>query len=82
MASFLPFFEETIKKLGLRLSGAPPEAPLRAAHLGFLTFRLPQAEILMPAKKLCDQELTWEQHVVNQALIQRWRRIEHVRSSV
>jgi len=58
MASFLPFFEETIKKLGIRLPGTPPEAPLRAADLGFLTCRLPQAEILMPAKKLCDQELT------------------------
>jgi DDE superfamily endonuclease len=39
--------------------------------LGFLAFTLPQVEILMPTKKPRGQELTWEQHVANQALNQR-----------
>jgi hypothetical protein len=50
--------------------------------LGFLAFTLPQVEILMPTKKPRGQELTWEQHVANQALRQRRVRIEHVNSSV
>ena len=50
--------------------------------LGFLAFTLPQVEILMPTKKPCGQELTWEQHVANQALHCRRLRIEHVNSSV
>src|SRR2546426_664814 len=50
--------------------------------LGFLAFTLPQVEILMPTKKPRGQELTWEQHVANQALPQRRLRIEHVNSSV
>ena len=50
--------------------------------LGFLAFMLPQVEILMPTKKPRGQELTWEQHVANQALHQRRLRIEHVNSSV
>ena len=36
----------------------------------------------MPTKKPRGQELTWEQHVANQALNQRRLRIEHVNSSV
>ena len=36
----------------------------------------------MPTKKPRGQELTWEQHVANQALTQRRLRIEHVNSSV
>ena len=50
--------------------------------LGFLAFTLPQVEILMPTKQPRGQALTWEQHVANQALTQRWLRIEHVNSSV
>jgi hypothetical protein len=50
--------------------------------LGFLAFTLPQGEILMPTKKPCGQELTWEQHMANQALTYRRLRIEHVNSSV
>ena len=50
--------------------------------LGFLAFTLPQVAILMPTKKPRGQELTWEQHVANQALHQRRLRIEHVHSSV
>jgi DDE superfamily endonuclease len=50
--------------------------------LGFLAFTLPQVEILMPTKKPRGQELTWEQHMANQALHQRRLRIEHVNSSV
>ena len=42
---------EIIKKPGIRLPGAPPEAPIRAAELGVLTCRLPKAEILMKAKE-------------------------------
>jgi hypothetical protein len=50
--------------------------------LGFLAFTLPQVEILMPTKKPRGQELSLEQHVANQALNRRRRRIEHVHSSV
>ena len=50
--------------------------------LGFLAFTLPGVDILMPTKKPRGQELTWEQHVANQALHQRRPRIEHVNSSV
>jgi hypothetical protein len=50
--------------------------------LGFLAFTLPQVEILMPTKKSRGEELTWEQHVANQALHQRRLRIEHVNRSV
>jgi hypothetical protein len=44
--------------------------------LGFLAFTLPQAEILMPRKKLHGQDLTQEQTRVNQALHYRRLRIE------
>jgi len=50
--------------------------------LGFLSFTLPQVEILMPTKKPRGAELTLEQHLTNQALHQRRLRIEHVNSSV
>src|SRR5215831_12764647 len=50
--------------------------------LGFLSFTLPDVEILMPTKKPRGHELTWEQHLANQALHQRRLRIEHVNSSV
>ena len=50
--------------------------------LGFLAFRLPEVEILMPTKKPRGQELTREQQRANQALNQRRLRIEHVNSSV
>jgi hypothetical protein len=50
--------------------------------LGFLAFTLPHVELLMPTKKPRGQELTLEQQVANQALTHRWRRIEHVHSSV
>jgi DDE superfamily endonuclease len=50
--------------------------------LGFLSFTLPQVEILMPTKKPCGAELTLEQQRANQVLHQRRLRIEHVNSSV
>jgi hypothetical protein len=50
--------------------------------LGFQAFTLPQVEILMPTKKPCGEELTWEQQRTNQALHHRRLRIEHVNSSV
>jgi hypothetical protein len=50
--------------------------------LGFLAFTLPHVEILMPTKKPRGEELTREQHRVNQALHHRRLRIEHVHSSV
>jgi hypothetical protein len=50
--------------------------------LGFLAFTLPQVEIRMPTKTPRGQELTLEQQLANQALHSRWRRIEHVNSSV
>jgi hypothetical protein len=50
--------------------------------LGFLSFTLPQVEILMPTKKPRCEELTLEQHLANEVLNQRRLRIEHVNSSV
>ena len=50
--------------------------------LGFLSFTLPEVEILMPTKKPRGTELTVEQQRANQALHQRRLRIEHVNSSV
>jgi len=50
--------------------------------LGFLSFTLPEVELLMPTKKPRGTELTWEQQRANQALHQRRLRIEHVNSSV
>ena len=50
--------------------------------LGFLSFTLPEVEILMPTKKPRGEELTLEQHLANQVLHQRRLRIEHVNSSV
>jgi hypothetical protein len=50
--------------------------------LGFLSFTLPEMEILMPTKQPRGAELTLEQHLANQELHQRRRRIEHVHSSV
>jgi hypothetical protein len=50
--------------------------------LGFLSCTLPQVAILMPTKKPRGAELTLEQHLANQALHQRRRRIEPVNSSV
>jgi len=50
--------------------------------LGFLSFTLPEGEILMPTKKPRGAELTLEQHLANQALHQRRLRMEPVHSSV
>src|SRR5262249_42390334 len=50
--------------------------------LGFLSFTLPQVEILMPTKKPRGAELPLEQDLANQALHQRRPRIEQVNSSV
>src|SRR6267378_2941748 len=50
--------------------------------LGFLSFTLPEVEILMPTKKPRGAELTLEQQRANQALHHRRLRIEHVNSSV
>ena len=50
--------------------------------LGFLSFTLPQVEILMPTKKPRGGELSLEQELANEALHQRRLRIEHVNSSV
>jgi DDE superfamily endonuclease len=50
--------------------------------LAFLSFTLPEVEILMPTKKPRGEELTLEQQRANQALHQRRLRIEHVNSSV
>ena len=70
----------------LRIAEATPY-PLPAGSgllqdLGFLSFTLPQVEILMPMKKPRGEELTLEQQLANQALHQRRLRIEHVNSSV
>ena len=51
-------------------------------ELGFLSFTLPQVEILMPTKKPRGAELPLEQDLANEALHQRRRRSEHVNSSV
>src|SRR5713101_7355590 len=50
--------------------------------LGFLSFTLPEVEILMPTKKPRGEELPLEQQLANQALHHRRLRIEHVNSSV
>jgi hypothetical protein len=50
--------------------------------LGFLSFTLPEVEILMPTKKPRGGELSLEQQRATQALHQRRLRIEHVKSSV
>ena len=50
--------------------------------LGFLSFTLPEVEILMPMKKPRGEELTLEQQEANQALHQRRLRSEPVNSSV
>src|SRR5262249_33110138 len=50
--------------------------------LGFPAVTLPKVDILMATKQPRGQELTREQHLANQALHQRRRRIEHVNSSV
>ena len=70
----------------LRIAEAAPY-PLPAGSrllqdLGFLAFPLPQVEILMPTKKPRGHELTWEQHMTNQALHHRRLQIEHVKGSV
>ena len=70
----------------LRIAEATP-SPLPAGSgllqdLGFLSFTLPEVEILMPTKKPRGEELTLEQHLTNQALHHRRLRIEHVNSSV
>jgi len=49
---------------------------------GFLAFKVPEVEILMPIKKPRGEELTREQQRANQALTQRRLRIEHVNSRV
>ena len=59
----------------------PPRSGL-LQDLGFLSFTLPEVEILMPTKKPRGHEFTWEQHLTNQALHQRRLQIEHVNSSV
>jgi hypothetical protein len=50
--------------------------------LGFLAFTLPHVVILRPTKNPRGQELPLEQERANQALNQRWLRIEHVNSRV
>jgi len=51
-------------------------------ELGCLSVTLPEVAILMPTTKPRGAELTREQDLANQALHQRWLRIEHVNSSV
>ena len=70
----------------LRIAEATPY-PLPAGSgllqdLGFLSFTLPEVEILMPTKKPRGGELTLEEQRTNQALHYRRLRIEHVNSSV
>jgi hypothetical protein len=70
----------------LRITEATPN-PLPAGSgllqaLGFLSFTLPQVEILMPTKKPRGAELPLEQQRANQALHQRRLRIEHVNRSI
>ena len=50
--------------------------------LGFLSFTLPEVEILIPTKKPRGAALTLEQQLAHQALHQRRLRIEPVNSSV
>ena len=69
-----------------RIAEATP-SPLPAGSrllqdLGFLACTLAGVEILMPTKKPRGEELTRDQERANQALTQRWLRIEHVNSSV
>jgi hypothetical protein len=59
-----------------------PAGIRRLQDLGFLAFTLPEVVILIPTKKPRGQELTREHQWANQALTQRWLRIEHVHSSV
>jgi hypothetical protein len=70
----------------LRIAEATPyPLPARSRllqDLGFLSFTLPQVEILMPTKKPRGEELPLEQQRANQVLNQRRLRIEHVNSSV
>ena len=70
----------------LRIAAATP-SPLPGGSgllqdLGFLSFTLPEVEILMPTKKPRGTELTREQQRANQVLHQRRLRIEHVNRSV
>jgi hypothetical protein len=70
----------------LRIAEATPY-PLPAGSrlvqaLGFLSFTLPQVEILMPMKKPRGEELSLEQQRANQELHQRRLRIEPVNSSI
>ena len=69
-----------------RIADATP-CPLPAGSrllqaLGFLTFTLPEVEILMPTRKPRGQELILEAELTNQALYDSRLRIEHVNSSV
>ena len=50
--------------------------------LGFVGFRLPDVEILMPMKKPRSQLLTPDQQRANRSLNERRLRIEHVNSSI
>src|SRR3989454_311893 len=78
----------SLAALAQRLGGAeatPYPLPVGSGllqDLGFLSFTLPQVEILMPTKKPRGAELTLEQQLANQVLNQRRLRIEHVNSSV
>jgi hypothetical protein len=68
------------------MADAPPY-PLPAGSrllqdLGFLAFRLPQVDLLMPTKKPRGQELPLAQQRANQALHDRRWRIAHVNRSV
>ena len=70
----------------LRIAEATPY-PLPAGSgllqdLGFLSFTLPEVEILMPTKKPRGGKLSLEQERANQVLHQRRLRMEHVNSSV
>src|SRR5262249_59943973 len=70
----------------LRIAEATPY-PLPAGsgllqELGCLSVTLPEVAILMPTTKPRGAELTREYDLANQALHQRWLRIEHVNSSV
>ena len=50
--------------------------------LGFVGFRLPEVETLMPIKKPRGQLLTLDQQRANRSLNERRLRIEHVNSSI
>src|SRR5438093_4477858 len=47
--------------------------------LGFLSFTLPEVEILMPTKKPRGEELTLEQQLANQGLHQRRLRLKQAK---